>query len=63
MRPKYILYRYMEPYITVLKESWDLVTRVIITVIILTTPIKVRITLLDSSKDRPSRESLDRRRH
>ena len=38
----------------VLKGSWDLVTRVIIRVIILITPIKVLITLLTKSHDPPS---------
>ena len=38
----------------VLKGSWDLVTRVIIRVTILVTPIKVLITLLTKSHDPPS---------
>ena len=38
-----------------LKGSWDLVTRVIIRVTILITPIKVLITLLTKSHDPPSR--------
>ena len=38
-----------------LKGSWDLVTRVIIRVTILITPIKVLITLLTRSHDPPSR--------
>ena len=37
-----------------LKGSWDLVTRVIIRVTILITPIKVLITLLTKSHDPPS---------
>ena len=39
----------------ILKGSWDLVTRVIIRVTILITPIKVLITLLTKSHDPPSR--------
>ena len=39
----------------VLKGSWDLVTRVIIRVTILITPIKVLITLLTKSHDPPSK--------
>ena len=38
-----------------LKGSWDLVTRVIIRVNILITPIKVLITLLTKSHDPPSK--------
>ena len=38
----------------VLEGSWDLVTRVIIRVTILITPIKVLITLLTKSDDPPS---------
>ena len=41
--------------IRVLKGSWDLVTRVIIRVTILITPIKILITLLTKSHDPPSR--------
>ena len=37
-----------------LKGSWDLVTRVIIRVAILITPIKILITLLTKSLDPPS---------
>ena len=37
-----------------LKGSWDLVSRVIIRVAILITPIKVLITLLTKSHDPPS---------
>ena len=40
---------------SILKGSWDLVTRVIIRVAILITPIKVLITLLTKSHDPPSR--------
>ena len=40
-----------------LKGSWDLVTRVIIRVTILITPIQVLITLLTKSHDPPSRIS------
>ena len=40
-----------------LKRSWDLVTRVIVRVTILITPIKVLITLLTKSHDPPSRPS------
>ena len=50
----------------VLKGSWDLVTRVIIRVTILITPIKVLITLLTKSHDPPSRlrgPSLPQNRH
>ena len=36
-----------------LKGSWDLVTRVIIRVTILITPVKVLITLLSKSHDPP----------
>ena len=38
-----------------LKGSWDLVTRVIIRVTILITPIKVLITLLTKFHDPPSK--------
>ena len=40
---------------TILKGSWDLVSRVIIRVTILITPIKGLITLLTKSHDPPSR--------
>ena len=39
---------------TILKGSWDLVTRVIIKVTILITPVKVLITILTKSHDPPS---------
>ena len=41
----------------ILKGSWDLVSRVIIRVTILITPIKVLITLLTKSHDPPSSSS------
>ena len=40
-----------------LKGSWDLVTRVIVRVTILITPIKALITLLTKSQDPPSTSS------
>ena len=40
--------------LAVLKGSWDLVTRVIIRVTILITPITILITLLTKSHDPPS---------
>ena len=40
---------------TLLKGSWDLVSRVIIRVTILITPIKGLVTLLTKSHDPPSR--------
>ena len=42
------------PNATLLKGSWDLVTRVIPRVAILITPIKVPITLLTKSHEPPS---------
>ena len=45
----------VQGFVDLLKGSWDLVTRVIIRVTILITPIKVVITLLPKSHDPPSR--------
>ena len=44
---------------TALKGSWDLVTRVIIRVTVLITPIKVLITLLTKSHDPPSMSEVE----
>ena len=49
-----------DPTTGILKVSWDLVTRVIIRVTILITPIKVVITLLTKSHDPPSIQILRR---